>query len=401
MDFKGRVAVFQAEYGLYSQTGNAILMLSQQGYRVDVFLYKVFTFWFDLKDNSGITFYKYDGSADYDETALIPDQIIRKSLDIIKNNSYRCLIGIERMGLIWAGIIKDQLPEVPLLYYSLELYTINYSVNPDPKFLASKAEEQKYLPAVSAVIIQDQERVEVLFRDNRITDSRPPVLFVPVSVWGPPTGTKGTYLRDTYNIPDSQKIILLFGQIWSDRFADHLVAAAQHFPAEWRLVLHSGGGGHTHEVFWDCLRKLDYNGRLVLSTANIPHDQIPTLISSAEIGVALYRREIENEFYTGSASEKMAFYLQSGLPVVVFNYPSFKRIIDQYHCGICIEWFNELKTAIERIFADYQRLSANAVRCFLNHYEFQSQFQKVIHFIDDLPEAPIKINAKDGINFGL
>jgi hypothetical protein len=36
-----RVAVFQAEWLLQSQAGNTVITLSESGYQVDLFLYKV------------------------------------------------------------------------------------------------------------------------------------------------------------------------------------------------------------------------------------------------------------------------------------------------------------------------------------------------------------------------
>jgi glycosyltransferase involved in cell wall biosynthesis len=91
-----------------------------------------------------------------------------------------------------------------------------------------------------------------------------------------------------------------------------------------------------------------------------------------------------NDLLTGLSSEKMALYMQSGLPVIAFDYPSFKNIVDSCKCGVCIPDFTKFNEAINTILSNYSYYHNNAIECFKLYYDFEKNFQKVIDYIPKL-----------------
>jgi glycosyltransferase involved in cell wall biosynthesis len=313
-----------------------------------------------------------------DEFYLLPKSVFDSTLSVSKGRCYRCLIGMEKMGLVWAGFIADRM-KVPLLYWSKELYTNHHPQYPGLRFAYLRKAERKYHRRSFATIIQDHDRAEVLLRENQIGNTG--LLFVPTAVLGEPVSVKSDYLHKKFSISPDKRIILYFGDIKPERFCLEIAQAAQSFPEEWLVVMH---GPVSHSALWyvETLKRVDVGRRVVLSLDLLPPDRIWEVIASADIGLAFYPKEPPNQYLTGLASEKTGLYLQSGLPVVAFDYPSFKRTIDEAGCGMCISGFHELSHAIVTILSRYDAFRQNAWHCYIESYEFSRQFRKVIERIN-------------------
>jgi glycosyltransferase involved in cell wall biosynthesis len=106
--------------------------------------------------------------------------------------------------------------------------------------------------------------------------------------------------------------------------------------------------------------------RAYFSTEPVPANEVDSLVSSADVGVALYSvKELGfRAEFMGLASGKIANYLKCGLPVVASDIPSIRRYVESYRCGVCVQSADQVKDAIAMIMSDYRSYSENAVRCF-------------------------------------
>jgi glycosyltransferase involved in cell wall biosynthesis len=421
---KPRVGIFEADQPLSADPLNAASMLFGHGYEVDLFLWHTpqnlvtispadtvhvhnFSDDYPLKGADGADHLRkrlkkyplirqsgralarraYDMIevakrfvAGRDEFYLLPKSVFDSTLSVSKGHCYKCLIGIEKMGLIWAGFIADRM-NLPLLYWSMELYTNHHPQYPGVRFEYLRKAERKYHRKSLATVIQDRERAEVLLRENRIGDTE--LLLVPTSILGEPVGVKADYLHKKFSIPPDKRIALYFGEIKPGRFCLEIAQAAQTFPEEWLVVMH-GPVSHSALRYVDTLKRVDVGRKVVFSLDLLPPDRIWEVIASADIGLVFYSSEPPNQYLTGLASEKTGLYLQSGLPIVAFGYPSFKRVIEQGRCGVCISGFHELGRAIDTILSRYYEFRQDAWHCYLESYEFSRQFRKVIERINQL-----------------
>jgi glycosyltransferase involved in cell wall biosynthesis len=66
----------------------------------------------------------------------------------------------------------------------------------------------------------------------------------------------------------------------------------------------------------------------------VPSQEALPLIACCHVGVALLR-PIGN--YIESYPTKMFEYMAMGIPVLVSNFPLYRRIVYQYNCGLCVE----------------------------------------------------------------
>jgi hypothetical protein len=174
MNQRPRVGLFQAKWPLQVHTTNAIKVLVPQGYDVDIFIYEVSQDFDNLRDfdknvlehlsvidfsqtnntiskqpkvnlkrilkeklhsyprfykliiNTNRTQKKLVGKINdffyFNHLSILPQSLLDRTRKYMEGRTYKCLIGIERYGLIWAGIMAQK-NKIPLVYWSLNLFT--------------------------------------------------------------------------------------------------------------------------------------------------------------------------------------------------------------------------------------------------------------------------------------
>jgi glycosyltransferase involved in cell wall biosynthesis len=405
------IAVFQAEHGLQVHTINVVKALEAAGYDVDLFFYG-FNYNYDTTDGVR-SVYDFSSKRKYwnryptrpgrlmeafryfvveplkpGKAPLMPQELLDESLKIAREKRYLCHIGVEKHGLVWATYLS-RLTGAPTLYYSLELYpTKNVFYQSKSlkalRFLRLRQLEKASHRRAQATIVQDPSRANELMRENGV--ERMENLFVPVSLPGPPLYKKSDYLRDLFSLSPQKKIILQFGVLGGLRLADEVASAAQTFPPDWVLVFH---GLVRNDEIVERIRQIDKGNRIIVSRDMVPSDKLDELVSSADVGLCFYGRKHVNDYLVGFSSEKLARYVKCGLPVVAFDYPTFLQSVRDTGCGVCIPELSSLTDAISNILKDYEGFRERAFNTFLEHFEFNKQFEKVISYVSALAgEAP-------------
>lgn len=314
------------------------------------------------------------------EFNFIPELIMKKAIAHIANERYLCFFGIESQGLIFAGWLGNKIG-VPVVYYSLELFfSGNARYIHGLNFDLWKELEIKYHSRSVATIIQDEERAEILFENNKIPHHN--VFFVPVALLGEPIRERHRYFHEHLNLNEDERILLHIGSTNRYRKSLQVVQGVQKLPPGWTVIMH----GPIDESIREEIIRYDVGKRVILSTELLQYNQLQMLVSSADIGFVFYTDENYNEYTTGLASDKMARYMQCGLPVIVNNFPSFQRIIDKYRCGVSVTSPLEISNALPKIVANYDEYCEAAYACFIDQYEFKRHYKPVLAFLRRLLE---------------
>jgi len=421
---KPRVAIFQAEWALSINTANLLTMLARNGFISELFVYNSMDFcdledmeespqiiihwishikkgmdsvWFKRgtskltvssekkKKKKVFTLFKKVIKNIIDlfflclkvDRGIIPQKTIKKSLNLMEPNTYQCLIGIEKKGLIWAGQIGKMRNE-PFLYYSLELYTWDYPGY--YRFFSSrrvKYAEERYHGQSKATIIQDERRAQYLLADNKVKNNQ--ILLLPVSLLGSPRREKSDFFQKKFSFKNNHKIVLQIGQIAPFRFGFELAHVAQRFPDNWKMVLHGWGKRSSLEE----ILKVDAGKKVTLSLERQKWNQLYNVVTSAHIGLVLYKSKTMNDYLTAFSSEKLALYLQCGLPVITFDYEGYE-IIEKMKCGVCINSLQDLPQAVDHIINHYSVYRENSFSAFEKYYEYSSYFKGILNFLNGL-----------------
>ncbi|MEJ2452105.1 MAG: hypothetical protein P8047_15830 [Gammaproteobacteria bacterium] len=391
-----RVGIFQFEWPLQVHTTNLALKLAEAGIQVDIYLYACDT---SLEKPSALSkhpnarFFIFDNNKSL--VSRVVNRIVRDSrkilgfpyrraktmlavvdrtLKCIGSSKYDYFIGIEKAGLIWAGKLSEQLG-VPYLYYSLELYIEGHpAVNGESKFASIRSEEKTYHARAAGTIIQDALRSKVLFESNGIKTQN--TIYIPVSVSGKRVTEKSHFLHDRLGIPITKKIILYMGMIAARRGINEMMQCATRLLEDYVIVFHG-------PVFSEFATDDNCGGKVYFSLGMVSSEDIPRLISSAHIGIAIYENSNANERLTAFSSEKIAYYVQSGLPIIVRHNESYDMLMSKYRCGVQVEHIHQLPKAVEKIDGDYACYRKNAFAAFDHYYSFDNNVRALTEYLSN------------------
>jgi glycosyltransferase involved in cell wall biosynthesis len=417
-----RVAIFQAHWRLHSNVVYMALLLSKEGYAVDVFLHDVaesgleselktagrvcvyrisdqdkLDLWSSrLEEQNTQSFWQAAGLwhvtrfalragrfirrrivRHWEEAELAAHRINRRTLRGMRWKKYSAIIAVDKGGIAWAGPLIEERKRVPTIYYSLELYTRDHLICRKPYWARLKALEERYYPRCRATIIQDAARAEVLFQDNRI--SKMSVAYVPISRMGSVIRERSNWLRTQFYLPQDIKIILVYGEISEGRLSLQLSELAQSFPPNWRLVFHGPGS----ETIRRRIAEIDKLGRVLVSSVVVPTKEEPNVVASADVSLVLYGETNKNDVLTGFSSEKLALSLQCGIPIIAFNYPTYSHIKAE-GCGALINGIDEIPTAIAKSLDAYTSYRERAFAVFERYYRYESNFAAVQNLLKDV-----------------
>jgi hypothetical protein len=411
-----RIAILNAHWSVHSSVGYLASQLASEGYAVDVYLYSS-----DeklsgdlLKESTMVKVYRCDPpSRSYSEPfsdekktkygslqsgkrilpdnlqrrlglikrsilskirpayEIIPESIVRRVVRMSRQNPYFAMIGVEKGGLAWAGLVAS-LTKSSLIYYSLELYTRNHPfVRRSGWRRRLKTLEEKYHRNCKLTIVQDKHRGRVLLSDNNVT---PPMdlAYLPVSLSGSKCEFESQWLQEELGLAADKVIILSYGMFNRQRRCVDLARVSQSFPENWRLVFHGYGAPETMEE----MKVVDAKNRVSFSLRLVPTDQRQQVVGSAQIGLAIYNDMPINDRLTGLSSEKIAMYFKCGLPLIAFRHESYEHI-ESDRSGILVDELDEIPNAIEEILKDFDRFVQRAYAAYSKYYCFENNMDPI------------------------
>lgn len=143
--------------------------------------------------------------------------------------------------------------------------------------------------------------------------------------------------------------------------------------------------GHKDETYYEKLKKLkswnkvDYVGKL-------PFDEVFSFISESSVGIALNNYNANVGHNMGSLGNTKIFeYMQAGIPVICTDFILWKRIIDEYNCGICVNPYDidEIKEAILYFINNPQitkEMGNNGRKAIINNLNWNNQVNELLKF---------------------
>jgi glycosyltransferase involved in cell wall biosynthesis len=238
-------------------------------------------------------------------------------------------------------------------------------------------------------IIQDDERAALLIRDNGLDPAK--VLNVPNAPLGPARRRRSDYLRRKLGIPADHRIILHAGNLGANMGSHQLVDSTRDWPENWVLVCHTWlRFAEVERNYLAALRYLAAPDRVIFSTEPVPASEYAELVSSADVGVTFYCPQPgvpmwgDNLRYIGLSSGKFAACAEAGVPILVNDVASLRRLVETYGCGAWTADPAVTRPGIERILADYDACCEGAVTCFNRELGVEAAFRKVLAHLDAL-----------------
>lgn len=394
-----RIGIFEYDWSMYGFIKDFVIKLAEAGYSVDIF-FKDLNIGLNFADASqfgsysNIRYYYFTTRTSLNQRLIrkfkkllsiltmglsknfkarpeniIDNKILRKTKKIINESQYLCFIGIEKKGLIWAGILS-QIYKCPLIYYSLELYIEDHPYITE-YFHLRDAEKRNHQLSF-ATIIQDGPRANALLKSNGVEQTN--VIYFPVSAKGNLVKEKSKFLHKKFNIDDYKKILLYFGSIFETRFITQIVKMAKDLDDDTILVLH----GYGSSGYIEYLQSIADKAKVIFSLDLVPEEDIVKIISSSDIGIALYSTTNANDRLIAHSSMKLAYFAQCGIPVIAFDTESSIELMNSYRWGELINTVDEIPQKVRQILGDYDSYKQQAFSAYNHCYDLEITFAKFL-----------------------
>ncbi len=269
---------------------------------------------------------------------------------------------------------------VPYIYLSMEFNNLSFEkTSPGERYL--KMIEQRYIPQARFSIIQDAERERIFRQDTGLPTSHK-IRHLPVSARGSVYTDKSRYFREKFQIPEEKRIVLYAGSIfpWTDLL--ELIPVVAEWDEKFVLIIH---GGKINQAYLVQLHTAaNGSARIFFSTDWIPYDRLDAVMSSADIGIAVYGDSTLNTQLTVHASGKKAMSLRVGLPIITNNFEGVQAFFQHTGCGQGFDSYQQIGQLLCTIDADYEQYRANAFRTFQDYYCFDTHFHKLLPYLQPL-----------------
>jgi hypothetical protein len=304
-----------------------------------------------------------------DSVRVIPLEMSRLgAIDLVRRLAtarprYRYIVTVPQWGLHYCGIAA-RLGAIPMACISDELRSDAEASTPQQK--RWKARERRAHQRCRFTIALSAERADFIRAENRLGDNHP-IFIVPNAPRGASRRLSSRYFQDALALPAERRVLLHAGSMWW-RGATDLVEATRTWSGNnWVVVFQgrfaSNNGWHdtSHARF---------------APAILPADLLDYAVSSASIGLALYDESRINNRLMSTASGKVSLYMKNGLPVIATRAGGFEWI-EREGCGVCVSTADEIPSAADRIWAEYDQYAGRVRRYYDQQLEFCARFRPV------------------------
>lgn len=287
-------------------------------------------------------------------------KIIARYLKILYlKERYDLIIGVDRLGLIWADCFSKGFKSP----YALISYEIFFRRETSKLF---KLPEIKASKGVSFAVVQDDKRAEKLSEENKIDKEK--LIQIPVTSSFSKPYIKNMSLYHELGIPLDKKILIFTGSVAKWACIDKILLQLSRFPDSWVLVLHDGHGKvrpRINSMLVELnLDPISISDKLYYSNLKLPTtEDMHHLLHSADLGLCAYCPTYSDMYtgdnlkYIGLASGKAMTYLQHGLPIVTTSGGQMGEIVKNNRLGFTLDKIEDLPYCL----ANYDSSEAKSV----------------------------------------
>ena len=355
---------------------NLINMLASAGHRVDVFTVASTNTVVRFQDNR-ISVFEMNRKFESCLRRWIPNVLAFLNWVLTSTkHSYDVCIGVDPPGLV-SGYLFSKFKHVPFLVYeSLELM-LSYDKTRIwyPQYVWM---EKRLILKAAFVITQDHIRAELMAADSRIPLSK--ILTFPNAPIGPPRLRRSNYLKEKFQLAETDFILLYAGSLGEWAWSSQLVEASRYWPTNHKLIMHVRGSFAQVRAFFN--NSLPQN--VLVSNADLPNDLLDDVIDSCDIGLVFYDHESPNIKYVGHASGKLCHFLRCGKPVISNMLPLISDQLIAFSSGFSVTAPNKIMNAANFIISNYPRFQKGALRHFETELLLEKHFSPINTFLETL-----------------
>jgi hypothetical protein len=113
------------------------------------------------------------------------------------------------------------------------------------------------------------------------------------------------------------------------------------------------------------------------------YKDVPSLASKCHLGIAIFKKTDIMNLTLGSSSNKIYEYAAVGMPIIFYNTPHFNKYLSHFKWAFPTNLSQDsILDILLRVNREFEILSKNAYECFLESYNYENNFEKIIKFED-------------------
>ncbi len=122
----------------------------------------------------------------------------------------------------------------------------------------------------------------------------------------------------------------------------------------------------------------------------MPYNKMLVHLRSAQIGLALYQKNMANEWSASAHNGRKLFtYMQAGVPIIGPNFGEIGKTVEEAHCGLLVdtECIEDVANTITKLLEDPERLrlmSLNARQAFEECFNWEIEKRKFFSFVNQI-----------------
>ncbi|MFN6379290.1 MAG: hypothetical protein ACK4WD_08435 [Flavobacteriales bacterium] len=291
----------------------------------------------------------------------------------IKKSRFDAVIAVDAIG----ASICSKTAISNKIYLSLE---ISFFENYKKTSFSEKIKEQEILfhKTCKFSIIQDQQRWQLLCKENGLDWKKERVYFLPNAPRGVAKirSNNEFFLHKKFELPSETFIVLSAGMISAATHSLELLQQAKK-SEKYILIFHSRNSDDAKTPYFRLLEQ-EKAPNIRFSLDPVKYEDLEPLLNSAHIGVAIYNNAYGDNFSNILfASGKLSQYLKLGIPIIVNDLPGMSAFIEKTKCGQIVTNLEDFNAAVERIRSDYKTYSHAAKAAFDEYFSFDRHFQLI------------------------
>lgn len=314
-------------------------------------------------------------------------QFQKRMQTICKAEKVSTILAVDPLGLIIGARIKKSLSKLRLHYLSFEIF-FQDEIQKGTYYDKVKRKEIYYSRYIDHVLIQDEVRKSLLYKENNLNDT--PYSLIPVS---PNIGNieknKSSYWREKLGIFKDKMLVLHSGSVSKWSGGEYLIDLLENsLPENVFLLIHSKEKLNSENKLHAHLMDLAQNKKNVQlhDEAFASYYEYLSFLQVADIALTLYKADFSSP-YTGKniseiglASGKFASYMSQGLPAIVTKSKAYELLQKKHDFGFLVDSKEELRKMLA-VFSK-ESLNQKAANCVSLYENELKPTEKIKEFIE-------------------
>ena len=287
-----------------------------------------------------------------------------------KDYKYSVIFGTPIKG-IWLAYKVAKNQRIPLIYLADEIFDPKTKFHKNINWKRDKLKDIKANKFATASIALSKKRFFYQKKTNSLPDDHKHFV-IPNAPAGKAERLKSNYFRDIFNINDDKPIILFIGTInW--KLAKKIFNETKNYKnKDYHIVFHGRTKGLIGEK----------HPFIKISDMPLPSNLINFAVSSADIGLVLYDKDVEQEYNNGETGGKIGTYLKNNLPVIAGNL-DILYTFEKENVGIFWNGKEDIDKIIKKALLKKEEMIKNIPGYYKKNYNYSYFFESLKKFLNE------------------